>query len=593
MRHIWRIIRFTGSLWRYYLAISGFTILLAAMSQIVPIITKAAIDLITGTDALHKHPDIALIAFYAFLIFLTDIGTTIFSNLGGYLGDMMSAKLTLILSEKYYQHLLKLSQSYFDTELTGKIINRMNRGITQIGDFLQTLSNNFLQFLFSTIFTLLIVAYYSWPVALMLLAIYPVFFWLTGKTSVKWQKYQARINKNTDIAIGRFTETIGQIKVVKSFIQETSELLFFGNYYKKVIKITRPQSKYWHKQDNFRRFVLAIIFFAVFMFIFIEAARGVYNIGTMVLLIQYAALIRIPIFSISFLVDQTQRAISNSKDYFEVMDIEPEITDSVDAKTLEVKKGEVIFNDVDFAYDDQNVLNKLSFTLKPDTKTALVGESGEGKTTITNLLMRLYEPGSGQITIDGQNIAKVSQKSLRLGIGVVFQEPALFSGTVRENIAYSNIDAKEDDVVAAARAANADEFISKFEKGYDTEIGERGLKLSGGQKQRIAIARALLKNAPILILDEATSSLDSKSEHLVHEALERLMKNRTTLIIAHRLSTIKNVDTIITISGGKVQEVGTPSELAESGGIYAQLLKLQQTSSEATKKKLKTYDISD
>jgi ATP-binding cassette subfamily B protein len=591
MKHIWRIIRTTSGLWRYYLAISTFTILLAAMSQVVPIITKAAIDLITSASGKHSHIDITTIALYAFLIFLTDLGTTFFSNISGYYGDVMSSKLTMVLSERYYQHLLKLSQSYFDTELTGKIINRMNRGINQIGDFVQTLSNNFLQFIFSTVFTLIIVAYYSWPVALMMLLIYPVFLWLTGKTSVKWQKYQDRINKNLDIAFGRFTESIGQIKVVKSFIQESSELFFFGNYYKKVIKITKPQSRYWHRQDNLRRFVLAIIFFGIFMFIFVETGRGVYSIGTMVLLIQYAALIRIPIFSISYLVGQTQRAVSNSKDYFGVLDVQPEINDRDDATELVVNKGEIVFNDVDFAYDDTNVLNKLSFKLKPNTKTALVGESGEGKTTVTNLLLRLYEPRDGKILIDGQNINEVSQKSLRTQIGVVFQEPALFSGTVKENIAYSNANATIGDIMAAAKAANADEFISKFDKNYDTEIGERGLKLSGGQKQRIAIARALLKNAPILILDEATSSLDSKSEHLVHGALERLMKNRTTLIIAHRLSTIKNVDTIITIGGGKVQEIGTPSQLAESGGIYSQLLKLQQTSTEATKKKLKTYDI--
>jgi ATP-binding cassette subfamily B protein len=591
MKHIWRIIRFTSELWRYYLAISIFTILLAAMSQVVPIITKAAIDLITNGTSKHIHINITTIAIYAFLIFLTDIGTTLFSNIGGFYGDMMSSKLTMILSERYYQHLLKLSQSYFDTELTGKIINRMNRGINQIGQFVQMLSNNFLQFIFSTIFTLIVVVHYSWPVAVMMLAIYPVFLWLTGKTSVRWQKYQEKINKYLDIAIGRFTESIGQIKVVKSFIQESSELLFFNSYYKKVITTTRPQSKYWHRQDNIRRFVLALIFFMIFMYIFVQTARGEYSIGTMVLLIQYAALIRIPIFSISFLVDQTQRAISNSKDYFGVLDVQPVIFDKIDAKSLKISKGLIVFDNVDFSYDQTKVLNKLSFTLKPNTKTALVGESGEGKTTITNLLMRLYEPSSGQILIDDQNINEVSQQSLRSMIGIVFQEPALFSGTVRENIAYSNADASIEDIVAAAKAANADEFISQFDKSYDTQIGERGLKLSGGQKQRIAIARALLKNAPILILDEATSSLDSKSEQLVQQALERLMKNRTTLIIAHRLSTIKNVDTIITIAAGKVREIGNPADLAASGGIYAQLLKLQQTSSESTKKKLKSYDI--
>jgi len=247
---------------------------------------------------------------------------------------------------------------------------------------------------------------------------------------------------------------------------------------------------------------------------------------------------------------------------------------------------------VQFAYaHDKPVLRGVSFRVAPNSKAALVGESGEGKTTITNLLLRLYGVGGGRILIDGQDIAGVTQASLRGAVGVVFQDPALFSGTIRENIAYARPKATEAEIIAAAQAANADEFIQKFDKGYDTEIGERGLKLSGGQKQRIAIARALLKDAPILVLDEATSSLDSKSEHMVQEALRRLMKGRTTLIIAHRLSTIQMVDQIITLRGGSVDEIGSPAKLAASNGIYAQLLQLQQGHTEASKKKLKEYEI--
>ncbi|HET7320372.1 MAG TPA: ABC transporter ATP-binding protein, partial [Candidatus Saccharimonadales bacterium] len=326
-------------------------------------------------------------------------------------------------------------------------------------------------------------------------------------------------------------------------------------------------------------------------YIFVETAHGIYTIGTMVLIIQYAQLIRIPIFTISFLVDQTQRAISNSRDYFEAMDVQPAIADIPGANTLQVTKGRVEFSDVTFAYDTEAVLDGLGFELRPGTKSALVGESGEGKTTITSILLRLYEPQGGVISIDGQDIHDVTQESLRKNIAVVFQDPALFSGTIHENIAYAKPGASLEEVVAAARAANAHEFIEKFANGYESEIGERGLKLSGGQKQRIAIARALLKDAPILILDEATSSLDSKSERMVQEALERLMHGRTTLIIAHRLSTIQAVDQIVTIRGGKVDESGTPAALAKSGGIYAQLLKLQQGKTEATKKKLQEYEI--
>ena len=590
MKDIWRIIRFTGSLWRYYVLISVFTILLAAMSQLQPLLTKAAIDQITKIIG-GGHADVTLVAVFAFLIFLTDFGQTIFSNIGGYIGDLLSVKLEKIMSERYFQHLMKLPQSYFDTELTGKIINRMNRGITQISNFMQMVSNNFLQFIFSTIFSLIIVFIYSWQVGLMLSILYPVFVWLTTRTSGKWQKYQQEINEQQDIASGRFAEAVGQVKVVKSFLQETRELKIFRKHYGNMVKTTHPQSRLWHRQDVLRRSVLNLIFFAIYAYIFIETARGQYTIGTMVLLIQYAMLIRIPIFSISFLVDQTQRALANTRDYFEVMDIEPQIFDHENARKLQIKKGEISFESVKFGYDDQHVLKGINFKIPANSKVALVGESGEGKTTITSLLLRLYEVSSGKITVDGQNINDVTQASLRDSIGVVFQEPALFSGTIRDNIAYARPKATEKEIIAAARAANAHDFIEKFEKSYDTEIGERGLKLSGGQKQRIAIARALLKDAPILILDEATSSLDSKSERMVQEALENLMHGRTTLIIAHRLSTIQSVDQIITLQNGKVDEIGSPRELATSGGIYEQLLKLQDTHTEATKKRLQKYDI--
>ena len=591
MRDIWRIIRFTKELWKYYVIISVFTILLALMSQMQPLFTKGAIDQITNVTSGGKA-NVQLVAIFAFLIFVTDLAQTFISNIGGYFGDMMAAKLQKHLSEHYYEHLVDLPQRYFDTELSGKIINRMNRGINQIATFMQTVSNNFLQFLFSTLFSLIIVAYYSWQVALMLLLLYPVFIWLTTRTSSTWQGYQKTINQEQDIASGRFAEAIGQVRVVKSFLQERRELSFFRHRYDTVIQTTRPQSKFWHKQDTIRRSVLNLIFLAVFVYIFVETARGHYDIGTMVLLVQYAMLIRIPIFTISFLVDQTQRAIANTKDYFEVMDEKPELHDKDGAKTLRVTHGEIIFDHIRFGYtQDTLVLRDIHFSIAPDTKVALVGESGQGKTTLTNLLLRLYDVNDGQIRIDGYNIEDVTQLSLRENIGVVFQEPALFSGTIRENIAYAQPSASAAKVEAAAKAANAHGFISKLEQGYDTEIGERGLKLSGGQKQRIAIARALLKNAPILILDEATSSLDSRSEHMVQEALERLMRNRTTLIIAHRLSTIQNVDQIVTLKNGKVDEVGSPAELAVTQGIYAQLLDLQQSHSASKKNKLKKYDI--
>lgn len=590
MKHIFRILKSTRELWRYYAVISIIMVVVSLTTMLTPILSGWAIDEVRkGTSASVKY-----VIMLALFLFLLDVAGNLLNNIGGYLGDQMSAKLIKILSSRYYEHLMSLPQRYFDTELSGKIINRLNRSIVQITNFMQMMSNNFLQFILTTVFSLVIVAYYSWEVALMLFTLYPVYIWLTVRTSGKWQKYQAEKNLHVDIASGRFAEAISQVKVVKSFIQEGRELRFFRKHYQHAVKINRPQSKYWHERDVRRRLFLNVVFLFVYMYIFVQAAQGQYTPGQAVALILLAQQIRIPIFTISFLVENTQKAVADSKDYFEIMNLSPQIADRLGATKLEVSNGEIIFEKISFSYDQkQPVLNGINLKIESDKKIALVGESGEGKTTLTNLLLRLYEPEKGRILIDGQDINDVTQTSLRSQLGVVFQEPALFSGTIRENISYAKQGATEAQIVTAAKAANAHEFIEKLDEGYGTEIGERGLKLSGGQKQRIAIARALLKDAPILILDEATSSLDSKSEAMVQEALETLMKGRTTIIIAHRLSTIQNVDQIVTLRNGKVDEVGSPEVLASSGGIYDELLKLQHgKNKEQTQKKLQTYDIS-
>lgn len=591
MKALLRILSYSSNLWPYYTGVAVFSVLMSLTALATPFLIKAATDLIVATIETGEV-NVTSALWIAVWLFVFDAGNTLFTNLGGYLGDVMSAKLRKQLSERYYQHLLTLPQAYFDTELTGKIISRLGRTITEVTQFLNMFANNFFQMFLTMALTLIIVFYYSWELALLLLILYPLFMWLTALTSHKWQRWQDQKNKATDIASGRFAEVVAQIKVVKSFLQEPIELSHFQKQFTRTIDITDRQSKYWHGMDTSRRLVLNVIFFAIFAYIFVYTAEGRFTLGEMALLIQLVNMMRFPIFNMSFIVDNTQKAIAGSVDYFTVMELAPMISDHNKAKLLEVTKGEVVFEDVTFGYEqNETVLNSISFTAKPGQKLALVGESGEGKTTLTNLLLRLYEPTQGVVKIDQQNIATVTQASLRGAIAVVFQDPALFSGTIRENIAYARPEATEEEVIKAAKSANAYEFIEKFEKGLDTQIGERGLKLSGGQKQRIAIARAILKDAPILILDEATSSLDSKAESLVQQALNRLMRGRTTIIIAHRLSTIADVDTIVTLKQGRVDEVGSPKELAKTNGIYAQLLKLQYGQTETTKKRLKQFEI--
>lgn len=591
MKILFRVLGYARNLWPYYLGITIFSILMSLTALAVPFIIKQATDLIVASVN-SGRPDISGAVWLAVALFVVDIASTLFTNWGGYLGDMMSAKLKKQLSERYYLHLLKLPQQYYDTELTGTIINRLNRTIFEVTQFANMFANNFFQMFLTLVMVLFVVLAYSWELALLLGILYPAFMWLTALSSKRWQRWQDAKNEETDIASGRFAEVINQIKVVKSFIQEQLEFRHFERHMQKTVSITNKQSAYWHNMDIGRRIVLNVLFFAIFAFLFVKTAEGRFTIGEMVLLIQLVGMMRFPIFSMSFIVDSTQRAVAGSKDYFRVMETKPSISDKAGARALHVKRGRIEYRDVSFGYSaDEPVLRSVSFTIEPGEKVALVGESGQGKTTLTSLLLRMYDPQQGKILIDDTSIADVRQTSLRKAIAVVFQEPALFSGTIRENIAYGSPEATEGELVRAARAANAYEFISKFDKAFDTEIGERGLKLSGGQKQRIAIARAILKNAPILILDEATSSLDSRAEQLVQQALERLMKGRTTLIIAHRLSTIAHVDRIITLKDGTVDEVGSPDELSVSGGIYAQLLQLQTGSGQAAKKELRNYEI--
>lgn len=591
MHSLLKVLSYARHLWPYYIGIIIFSVLMSLTALAAPFIIKEATDLVVESIRSGKA-DVTGAIWLAVALFVADVLNTLFTNWGGYLGDVMSAKLKKQLSERYYTHLLKLPQSYYDKELTGTIINRLNRTIFEVTQFMNVFANNFFQMFLTMALTIIIVLTYSWELAVLLVILYPLFMWLTAITSKKWQKWQNEKNLQTDIASGRFAEVIAQIRVVKSFIQENLEFRHFERRLQKTIDITRKQSKYWHNMDIARRLVLNGIFFAMFAYLFVQTAQGRFTVGEMVLLLQLVNMMRFPIFNMSFIIEGIQKAISGSRDYFKVMELEPAVADKDHAPALQVSQGRVEYHEVDFGYNEKTeVLHRISFAVEPGEKVALVGESGEGKTTITSLLLRLYDVNNGTITIDGTSVDEVRQTSLRDNIAVVFQEPALFSGTIRENIAYSKPHATEEEIKQAATAANAYEFIEKLENGLDTEIGERGLKLSGGQKQRIAIARAILKDAPILILDEATSSLDSRAEKQVQEALDRLMKGRTTLIIAHRLSTIAHVDKIITLNGGQIDEIGTPNELAKTKGIYAQLLQLQMGTTEQAKARLRDYEI--
>lgn len=600
-------------MWPYYLVILLCSIFTAIASLATPFVLKFATDAVVASLNGEGGSTVRIIFTFAGLYLVVQLFMTIVSNYGGYKGDIMGQKMRSLLSTRYFHKLLSLPQSYFDTQLTGTVVSRLNRSIAEVTFFIKSMSNNFFSMIVTTVAVLVVMFIYYWPLAVLLLIIYPSYLWLTGLTSRKWQVWEKDKNDHVDRAGGRFNEVISQLRVVKSFGTQARELAGFAGHFTSTVSLTESQSKHWHSMDVYRRAILNLVFFAMYLLIFWKTLTREFSLGDMVLMIQLMAMASQPVSMLSWIIDSAQRAVAGSREYFEVMSlpddpraasvIPPTVTSTIDAVrsgsgeaaetgSRQLPDPVIEFHGVDFAYDnEQPVLHGIDLSIRRGEKIAFVGESGGGKSTLMSLLQGLYMPTSGSVRVAGFDTSTSTLGQLRSAMGMVFQDASLFSGTIAENIAYARPDATREAIIDAARQANADVFVQRFTDGYDSLIGERGLKLSGGQKQRIAVARAILKDAPILILDEATSALDTRSERIVQDALDRLMVGRTSLIIAHRLSTISSVDRIVTLENGRILETGTPAELAQSGGVYAELLRLQMSASAADRKRLKEFGI--
>jgi ATP-binding cassette, subfamily B, bacterial len=601
MQPIFRIIKFTRQYSGWYIFMGGFVILVSLLSLIGPFLTKLIVDAIVGQ--LNGKPiDLVYIVYILIALFLTDVAITTLTAVGQWMGDLLSVKLQSYLSKRFYEHVLSLHIGYFDNEITGKIANKMYRGITSITEFIQSMLNNFLPFFLTAIVTIILLAFYSPVIAILLAALFPLYILISHRSSTAWMKIEGEKNTIIDASQGRVFESLVGIRVVKSFAAEAVELASFLKSRKSVENFSKLQSRQWHAYDFIRRFALNVILFGIFSYIVYWTYKAKFTLGEMTFLLQLVQQARFPLFAMSFILGQIQQASAGSADYFKVLETQTEIHDVPRAhqlKTGSVKQKApfIRFDHVSFQYDQgKSVLENIDFTVFRGEKFALVGESGQGKSTIVNLLLRYYEPQKGTIFLGRDDIHGVSQTSLHEQIAVVFQESLLFSGSIMENIRYGKPNASDGDVIRAAKAANAHDFILGLPDTYNSMIGERGVKLSGGQKQRIAIARAMIKNAPIIILDEATSSLDSKSEVEVQKGLEQLLKGRTAIIIAHRLSTIASANHILVLANGRVAQYGSHAELVhDSKGLYAQLVSLQQsllkTPSEDTKEKLQSFDL--
>ncbi|MDP2040585.1 MAG: ABC transporter transmembrane domain-containing protein [Algoriphagus sp.] len=501
---------------------------------------------------------------------------SIFSFFRVWLFALVSEQAMRDIRHQLYDRLVRLPMTFFDKRRTGELISRITADVSQLQDtFSTTLAELFRQvitlvagigFLFFNTPKLTVFMLGTFPVLIVIAMFFGRFI---RKLSKKTQDELAAANVIVE-------ETLQSISTVKSFVGEAYESARYGKGLNAVVGVALTTAKY---RGAFISFIIFALFGGIVAVMWYGAslvAAGQMSVGELVSFVLYTTFIGGSIAGLGDIYSQLQKAIGSSERVLEIMDETPEAEYGATSEKFE---GKIEFVGVGFRYPTRpevEVLKNVSFQVQPGEKVALAGHSGAGKSTIIQLLLRFYESDKGSVLIDGRDVKEWDLKALRSKIGIVPQEVLLFGGSIRENIAYAKPDATEDEIIQAAKKANAWQFITQFPEGLETLVGERGVKLSGGQRQRVAIARAILKDPAILILDEATSSLDAESESLVQQALDELMKGRTTLIIAHRLATIRKVDRIYALSEGKIVEQGSHKELlADEGGFYANLVRLQ------------------
>lgn len=587
MKNIYKIIRISKPLHHLVYILIILIVITACTELVAPILSKFIVDEIVLQLKNHSGNlnQLVTLIIVAFVMSFAGVVLTVITDR---IGDHFAGRLRKFLTEKFYAKVLSLPQAYFDTELSGKIVNQLSRGIFTINGFMNMTSNFLLPTLLQSLFTIVIMVRYNLLVGLFTFLLFPIYLSLSHYSTKKWGEEENKKNIIEDYSRGRIQEVIGNIKLVKSFNSEQKEFGIISKNLDTSNEIYARQSTNFHIFDFLRNLSLITIIAAINVVVFYNTFRGLLTIGEMVLILQLLNQARRPLFAMSFILTQIQTAESGSKEFFEILNLpSTEPYDRISEKKL-VTDPLIEFKSVSFKYEtSEPVLKKVSFKLGGNKTYALVGHSGVGKTTIVNLILKFYSPTAGKIFLNGKNYAAYNHRSIRQNIGLVFQEDELFSSTIRENVSYGS-NATDSEIVQALKLGNAYDFVMKLPKKIESEIGERGVRLSGGQKQRIQIARAILKNAPILILDEATSSLDSQSEVEVQKGLENLMKNKLVVIIAHRFSTIQNVDSVIVIDKGRVSDFGNPKELSKRRGLYRKLLTYQI---EGNKKLLANFDI--
>jgi ATP-binding cassette subfamily B protein len=509
-----------------------------------------------------------------FILYLANYGLLYLVN---YYGHLMSAKIENDMRRDLFEHLQQMSFKYFDNAKTGQLLSRLTSDIAEIGELSFRGPNDIIVCCITMIGTIGILfwmnVYLGILIAVLLIAKTLHTVYVNKKMKAAFRENRIKSGEIT----ARAEESLGGIRLVKAFAQEEYELARFMEKSLDFLETRRKSYKilaYFSGSVNFFTNITNLLILACGGLLI---AKDKLSLSDFVAFLLYVNLFMKPLLRLTVFTEMYQRGMAGFQRFYEIMEMKPEIINQKDTVVCKKIRGEIEFDNLVFGYSDQKkVIKGFNLKIAPGQTVAFVGETGAGKTTIASLLLRFYDPLSGRILVDGIDIRQYKQQELRRNIGIVQQDVFLFSDSVTHNIAYAKPEAEQSEVENAARLAAADKFIEELPNKYATEIGERGVKLSGGQKQRLAIARVFLKNPPIVILDEATSSLDNYTEKLIQESLDKLAENRTTLIIAHRMSTIKNADKIIVLNNGEVAEIGTHSTLMSGGGLYYNLYNAQK-----------------
>ena len=542
----------------------------AAITLAYPQVVRILVDgvLTDGDSAVLNQAIAGLVVLFAV--------RGVFTYLRSYLFTVTGERIVARLRRDLYRSLVRQEIAFFDERRTGELTNRLASDTTVLQNAVSVNVSMALRHVVMGLGALALLVLTSWKLTLVMLAIVPVVVIaarIYGRYIRKLSKaFQDALASATEVA----EETLSGIRTVRAFAQEEAEVGRYGDEVEQSFEVARTRAKaiaLFQGGAGFAGYAgLAMVLWYGGRLL----GAGELSVGELSQFLLYTMTLAFSIGAASGLYEDFMKALGASERVFELLDREPRVRSG--ELQLPSLRGEVVIDAIDFAYparSDVAVFEGLSLTLMPGQVVALVGPSGAGKSTVAQLISRFYDPQAGGLTLDDVPYRELDPDWLREQVGVVRQEPVLFATTILDNIRYGRPDASREEVEAAARAANAHDFVSAFPEGYDTRVGERGVRLSGGQRQRVAIARALLKDPRILILDEATSSLDAESEHLVQEALERLMQGRTTLVIAHRLSTVKDADRVVVLDGGRVVQEGTHADLVTAEGLYRRLVERQ------------------